>query len=480
MQHLHPAPVFRSVTQTSNRRFFNLFFFTLNLNVMKIFTRHVVGLFFFCLLGSIAVQAQEKSIQDQEQHEAMRKAKEYVFMHSNVRSDRPLIGIYTGHSSEGVAISSVVDGGGAQAAGLQAGDVITAINGSKLEQVHDLQTALSKYEGGQTVAVDYIRKGQSRQAQVTLKAKPVIRADRPLIGIYAESNEGKGIKVDDITAHGGAVEAGIRSGDIITHINNAPVNGSTDLQAELSKYQGGDQVSVQYMRDGQSRQTQVTLQERKERTGWTQERDPCAVFIGVSLGGTADSDRGVHVNNVIEDTPAQVSDVRGGDVILAFDDVYVNTFNELLHERDKHRPGDFFTLTILRDGRQMDVEAQFKTCEEQTPVEKEVEEEVIQEEKKSGFDPVIRDNSLKVEQWRAYPNPAFGNLNVQFEAEAVPTTVRLVDVNGKTIFEEQLNRFDGYYNQQIELKSATPGNYFLQVRQGERMITEKIVVMPRA
>ncbi|MCB0634077.1 MAG: PDZ domain-containing protein [Saprospiraceae bacterium] len=446
---------------------------------MKIFTRHMVGLLFFCLFGSTMLQAQEKSTLDQERREALRQTKEYAFMQGAIKSDRPLIGIYTGHASEGIGISSVVEGGGAAAAGLEAGDVITAINGNRLEQLHDLQIELSKYEGDQTVAVEYIRDGQARQAQVTLKAKPHIRSDRPLIGIYPESNAGQGIRVDDITAGGGAVEAGIRSGDVITHINDALINSTTDLMAELSKYESGQSVAVAYTRDGQTRQAQVVLKERKTTTNWTQERNPCDVFIGVSLGGSGDNGRGVHVSNIIDDTPAKVSDVRGGDVIMAFDDVSVNTFNELLHERNKHQPGDYFTLTIMREGRQMDIEAQFKTCDEETPVEKE-EEEIIQEDKKSGYEPVILDNSLKVEQWKAFPNPAFGNLSVQFEAEALPTTVRLVDVNGKAVFQETINRFDGYYNQQIDLKDVTPGNYFLQVRQGERVVTEKIVVMPRA
>lgn len=452
---------------------------------MKIFTRLCLGLLLVCLGVSSSLYAQEKQQQDASDIQEIKRIKNLTekvliekMQHRDIRSDRPLIGIYTGHSDRGVAISSTVDGGGAAAAGLEAGDVITAINGQQLHNVRELQQELSKYQGGQQVAVTFERFGQTQQAEVTLKAKPNIRADRPLIGIFPESNEGKGIRVDDISAGGGAVSAGIRSGDVITSINANAVNSLTDLKAELSKYQGGDQVTVAYIRDGQDRQTTVTLNERTQSQAFrnSRDRDPCAVFIGVSLSGSGPDGRGVHVSNTIDDTPAKTAGVKSGDAILALDDVAVNTFNELLHERNKHQPNDYFTLSVLREGVVISIDAQFKSCEEEVLKTEEISEEVIEQPK----DDIIIDNSLRVEQWKAFPNPAFGTLNVQFQAEAVPTTVRMIDANGRSVYRETMNRFDGYYNQQIDLSDITPGNYYLQIRQGDQFVTEKIVVLPRA
>lgn len=456
---------------------------------MKIFTRLSTGLLLVCLCVSAStLYAQEKQAQEARDVQEIRRVHEIkeiihaeVRHHSDVRADRPLIGIYTGHSRNGVSISSTVDGGGAAAAGLEAGDVITAINGQSLKNVHDLQRELSKYQGGQQVAVTYLRYDQPRQVNVTLKAKPNISPDRPLIGIYPESNNGTGIRVDDISASGGAVSAGIRSGDIITSINANAINSLTDLKAELSKYKAGDQVQVAFTRDGQVQQTTVTLKERTNNppANFSRDRDPCAVFIGVNLSSTGPDGRGVFVSNIIDDTPAQEYGVQSRDVILALDDVRVNTFNELLHERNKHEPNDYFTLTVMREGREMTIDAQFKSCEEQRP-EAEPTIETVEEAVQQPQDDIIIDNSLKVEQWKAYPNPAFGTLNVQFQAEAVPTTVSLIGNDGRSVYRETMNRFDGYYNQQIDLSDITPGNYYLQIRQGERFVTEKIVVIPRA
>lgn len=474
MQHHKKVMVFKIVSSE--------YYFTQNLDSMKIFTRLCLGLLFVCLIGTSGLYAQEKQLQDAREMEEIKKAKKLEKQSAlekinrlDVRGDRPLIGIYTGHADEGVAISSTVDGGGAAMAGLEAGDVITAINGNKLGNVHDLQVELSKHQGGDQVVVSYQHHGQVRQANVTLKAKPNIRADRPLIGIYPESNNSKGIRVSDISADGGAVSAGIKSGDVITKINGNVINGTNDLQAELSKYDGGDQVTVEYQRDGQERQAQVTLKERSEgNNNRSRERDPCAVFIGVSLSGSGPDGRGVHVSNTIDETPAKESGVKSGDTILALDDVSINTFNELLHERNKHQPNDFFTLTVLREGQVISIDAQFKSCDKE-----ETTGEILEEKIEAPQD-IIIDNSLKVEQWKAYPNPAFGTLNVQFQAEPVSTTVSLIDARGRSVYRETINRFDGYYDQQIDLSGITPGSYYLQIRQGDQFVTEKIVVVPRA
>jgi len=46
----------------------------------------------------------------------------------------------------------------------------------------------------------------------------------------------------------------------------------------------------------------------------------------------------------------------GGDLIIAFDGKSVNTFDELLSYLIKTKsPGDTVVLTVLRDGKQMDI-----------------------------------------------------------------------------------------------------------------------------
>ncbi len=77
--------------------------------------------------------------------------------------------------SPGNSGGSVVNGGPAAKAGLQPGDVITAINGKQLSSVEDFLSVLRPLSPGQTVTVSYLRGQAKREAKVVL-------ADRPTSG----------------------------------------------------------------------------------------------------------------------------------------------------------------------------------------------------------------------------------------------------------------------------------------------------------
>ncbi len=67
-----------------------------------------------------------------------------------------------------VQITSLVDNYPAEKAGLQAGDKIVSFDGESIESVQQL-IDVSKEHRGQTVAVEYIRDGQTTTAEVTLR-----------------------------------------------------------------------------------------------------------------------------------------------------------------------------------------------------------------------------------------------------------------------------------------------------------------------
>jgi putative serine protease PepD len=68
----------------------------------------------------------------------------------------------------GAGIVRVLPGGGAARAGLQAGDIILAINGKPVRSVDALVTILAGYKPGDTVTVRFSRNGATRTANVTL------------------------------------------------------------------------------------------------------------------------------------------------------------------------------------------------------------------------------------------------------------------------------------------------------------------------
>lgn len=60
---------------------------------------------------------------------------------------------------EGVYVSSVMEGTGAEAAGLQIGDIITALNEEEISSMDELKDELAYYEEGETVNLTIMRAG---------------------------------------------------------------------------------------------------------------------------------------------------------------------------------------------------------------------------------------------------------------------------------------------------------------------------------
>jgi len=69
----------------------------------------------------------------------------------------------------------------------------------------------------------------------------------------------KGVFVTNLTENGAAREAGIKSGDVITAINDIKVNTVSELQEQISKYRPKDEVHVTLKRNGNVKHFNVVL-----------------------------------------------------------------------------------------------------------------------------------------------------------------------------------------------------------------------------
>ncbi len=72
---------------------------------------------------------------------------------------------------EGIYVTRVSPGSGADDAGLRKGDVIIGINGTKTRTVPEMQEQVGRYRPGNTISVEYIRDGKKGSAKVVLKNK---------------------------------------------------------------------------------------------------------------------------------------------------------------------------------------------------------------------------------------------------------------------------------------------------------------------
>lgn len=69
-------------------------------------------------------------------------------------------------TKDGIFLFKVYEGGPAATAGLQNGDIITKINGDKIESLSSLKTILYKYEVGDSVDISYLRNGKEATTEL--------------------------------------------------------------------------------------------------------------------------------------------------------------------------------------------------------------------------------------------------------------------------------------------------------------------------
>ncbi|MEO6758150.1 MAG: PDZ domain-containing protein, partial [Saprospiraceae bacterium] len=386
----------------------------------------------------------------------------------------------------GLKVDYTIDHTPASTYGVQVGDVILSMDNVAVSSYSELVAVRDKHQQGEAFTLNILRNGSKMNINARFKAcnkaeqEQIKREEdirRPILGVYEKDVENAdGLVIGEIIAGKGAAKAGLQPCDVVTSVDGKTVRGTGSLRVALTGHQPGDPVTVIYQRDGQSEKAIVTLSgDRNTFTAYNfnVQRDPCAVFIGVYTSNAGPDGKGVKVTGVIDNTPAKESDLRPGDVILRLDGQETNSFPELQQARNKHQAGDRFRMSVLRDGVLLTIKATFKACP--NAVEPATE----------GVDrtqPVLTnpDVDLQVMDLNLFPNPTFGLLNVRFEAEAIPTTVRITDAAGKVVYENSLRQFTGSFNEQVDLTGKTPGIYTVTMQQGKKLISKNFVLITRA
>ncbi|MEZ5013066.1 MAG: trypsin-like peptidase domain-containing protein [Chitinophagales bacterium] len=146
-----------------------------------------------------------------------------------------------------------------------------------------------------------------------------------------------GVYVSNVVDGSGADEAGIRVGDVITHINNAPVHTFPELQEQLSKYGPGDKVNVDLTRDKDKKNVVVLLKNQQGNTEIiTREVNTAVNSLGietVDLGSKESKyyevDGGVKITAIRNGKVFQQTRMREGFIITGVDDKKVLNYNDL-------------------------------------------------------------------------------------------------------------------------------------------------------
>lgn len=91
------------------------------------------------------------------------------------------------------------------------------------------------------------------------KAPALSSSSRPWLGVQMENLAVGGVTVTTVSPGGPADNAGITPGDVITEIDNQPVNTTADVNAAVSALHPGSQVEIQLQRGPITYTTEATL-----------------------------------------------------------------------------------------------------------------------------------------------------------------------------------------------------------------------------
>lgn len=144
---------------------------------------------------------------------------------------------------EGIYVSKVSEDGAGFEAGIEDGDVITAVDGKKIKKMAELQEYLANKRPGEKVTITFLHNKRQKTVTVTLKneqgnTKVIKNADLDVLGgNFREVNDSEKkqlnisyglmvMKVND----GAFKEAGINKGFIIQKVNDVMMKTIDDLQ----------------------------------------------------------------------------------------------------------------------------------------------------------------------------------------------------------------------------------------------------------
>jgi C-terminal processing protease CtpA/Prc len=134
----------------------------------------------------------------------------------------PFLGIGFEQTDTGVLITSVVPNSPAAQAGLEVGDVITAVNGVVVN-TDTLAATIRNFDVGGQLGLSILRNEEQVDLDVTLAAAPETTASDPRLPMdsfaYLQNGEEQVWQIRSLTENNALYEAGLRAGDTITHFN---------------------------------------------------------------------------------------------------------------------------------------------------------------------------------------------------------------------------------------------------------------------
>jgi serine protease Do len=168
--------------------------------------------------------------------------------------------------AEGALVAEPQTNGPAAKAGIQSGDVITAVNGETVKDARELARTIGGLAPGDAVKLNVLHKGQDKVINLTLGQLPnAVEAkvetdqdkggatkgtDEPRLGLTLSpansvAGAGKdGVVVTEVTPKSAAAERGFKEGDVILEVAGKSVTNVGDVREAINTARADNKNSV--------------------------------------------------------------------------------------------------------------------------------------------------------------------------------------------------------------------------------------------
>jgi photosystem II stability/assembly factor-like uncharacterized protein len=214
---------------------------------------------------------------------------------------RGTLGIQLEESEDGLVVVEIAEKGAADKAGLKAGDVILALQGSKLGTLPTLFKTLAGKKVGEKVTITYRRGGEQKELEITLEAPQPGTPERP----YSSRLGGQRANVQDQQGPVGTDTGGIyestNAGDSWTRINSL---NERPFYFSVVRADPNDSKTIYALGVSLYRSTDagITFADKDINKGvhsdlhdlWIDPRDSRHIIIGTDGGVYVSYDRAAH------------------------------------------------------------------------------------------------------------------------------------------------------------------------------------------
>ncbi|WP_260625810.1 Do family serine endopeptidase [Hymenobacter sediminicola] len=123
-------------------------------------------------------------------------------------------------------------------------------------------------------------------------------------------NSLSGVYIMGLSKNSSAADAGLKEGDIITEINGAKVNTSSQLQEQVARFRPGDKIKVTYLRGSDTRTASATLRNSTGTTDIIREELAKAIkYEGATLAPVTKQE----MNKLGLEGGAKISGIKGSN-----------------------------------------------------------------------------------------------------------------------------------------------------------------------